>query len=379
MDGFDVHGGVILIAATNRPDILDPALLRPGRFDRQIAVERPDLVGREQILNVHAKGKPLAEGVDLKAIARRTPGFTGADLANALNEAALLTAREGKPLIDDDALEEAIDRVVAGPQKRTRLMNDQEKKITAYHEGGHALVAAALNHTDPVHKVTILPRGRALGYTMVLPTEERYSTTRNEMLDKLSYMLAGRAAEEMVFHDPTTGASNDIEKATQLARAMVMQYGMSEKVGAVRLGQGEGEVFLGRDMGHQRDYSEKVADVVDAEVRLLIESGHQEAYEILSDNRDVLDRLVVELLDRETLDRSEVEEVFSDIRKRQRRPVWLSSTERPVSERGPVLSRKEAASDGSEVESPSVNGSANGRSSTADEPVAGSSEAPEST
>jgi cell division protease FtsH len=215
---------------------------------------------------------------------------------------------------------------------------------------------------------------------MVLPTEERYSTTRNEMLDKLSYMLAGRAAEEMVFHDPTTGASNDIEKATQLARAMVMQYGMSEKVGAVRLGQGEGEVFLGRDMGHQRDYSENVADVVDAEVRLLIESGHQEAYEILSENRDVLDRLVIELLDRETLDRSEVEEVFSDIRKRQRRPVWLSSNERPVSERGPVLSRKELEGDGSEAEAPSVNGSANGgRSSTADEPVAGSSEAPEST
>ena len=342
MDGFDVQGGVILIAATNRPDILDPALLRPGRFDRQIAVERPDLTGREQILKVHARGKPLAEGVDLVAVARRTPGFTGADLANVLNEAALLTAREGKALVDDDALDEAIDRVVAGPQKRTRLMNEQEKKITAYHEGGHALVAAALNNTDPVHKITILPRGRALGYTMVLPIEDKYSTTRNEMLDKLAYMLGGRAAEEMVFHDPTTGASNDIEKATQLARAMVMQYGMSDKVGAVRLGQGEGEVFLGRDMGHQRDYSEQMAEVIDAEVRSMIETAHQEAYEILRENRDVLDTLVVELLDRETLDQNEVAEVFEPLRKRQHRPVWLSSSERPVSDRGPVRSRKES-------------------------------------
>jgi len=341
MDGFDVKGGVILIAATNRPDILDPALLRPGRFDRQIAVERPDLQGRFQILQVHARGKPLAEGVDLMAFARRTPGFTGADLANALNEAALLTARLGRPQIDNYALDEAIDRVVAGPQKRTRLMNDKEKKITAYHEGGHALVAAALNHTDPVHKVTILPRGRALGYTMVLPEEDKYSTTRNEMLDTLAYMLGGRAAEEMVFHDPTTGAANDIEKATGLARAMVMNYGMSERIGAIRLGQADGEVFLGRDVGHSRDYSEGVAETVDNEVRKLIESAHQEAYDILLENREVLDQLVVELLDRETLDREEVAEIFSNLRKHAHRPVWLSSDERPVSAQGPVLSRKE--------------------------------------
>ncbi|MFL6181999.1 MAG: ATP-dependent zinc metalloprotease FtsH [Actinomycetes bacterium] len=360
MDGFDVQGGVILIAATNRPDILDPALLRPGRFDRQIAVERPDLMGREQILKVHARGKPLAEDVDLTAVARRTPGFTGADLANVLNEAALLTAREGKALIDDDALDEAIDRVVAGPQKRTRLMNEDEKKITAYHEGGHALVAAALNNTDPVHKVTILPRGRALGYTMVLPIQDKYSTTRNEMLDKLAYMLGGRAAEEMVFHDPTTGASNDIEKATQLARAMVMQYGMSEKVGAVRLGQGEGEVFLGRDMGHQRDYSEQMAEVIDAEVRSMIETAHQEAYEILRENRDVLDTLVVELLDRETLDKSEVAEIFEPLRKRQHRPIWLSSNERPVSDRGPVRSRKEAAGEVAGLNGSAVEGADTG-------------------
>ncbi len=353
MDGFDVKGGVILIAATNRPDILDPALLRPGRFDRQIAVERPDLQGRFQILQVHARGKPLAEGVDLLAFARRTPGFTGADLANALNEAALLTARLGKPLIDNEALDEAIDRVVAGPQKRTRLMNEKEKKITAYHEGGHALVAAALNHTDPVHKVTILPRGRALGYTMVLPEEDKYSTTRNEMLDTLAYMLGGRAAEEMVFHDPTTGAANDIEKATGLARAMVMQYGMSERIGAIRLGQPDGEVFLGRDMGHGRDFSEGVAEAVDEEVRKLIESAHQEAYDVLLENREVLDQLVVELLDRETLDREEVAQIFTDLRKHSMRPVWLSSSERPVSPDGPVLSRKELAA----RDEPSPNGS----------------------
>ena len=235
MDGFDVKGGVILIAATNRPDILDPALLRPGRFDRQIAVDRPDLHGRHKILQVHAKGKPLAEGIDLMAFARRTPGFTGADLANVLNEAALLTARSDKKLVDADALDEAIDRVVAGPQ-RTRIMSEKEKKITAYHEGGHALVAAALQNTDPVHKITILSRGRALGYTMVLPDEDKYSTTRNEMLDQLAYMLGGRAAEEIVFHDPTTGAANDIEKATSVARAMVTQYGMTERIGAIKLG-----------------------------------------------------------------------------------------------------------------------------------------------
>ena len=264
MDGFDVSGGVILIAATNRPDILDPALLRPGRFDRQISVGAPDMVGRAQILAVHAKGKPLAPDVDLDAVARRTPGFTGADLANVLNEAALLTARNDHKLIDNAALDEAIDRVIAGPQKRTRVMNEHEKKITAYHEGGHALVAAALPGTDPVHKITILPRGRALGYTMVLPDVEKYSTTRAEMLDQLAYMLGGRAAEELVFHDPTTGASNDIEKATSVARAMVTQYGMTERLGAIRYGQEQGEVFMGRDFGHTRDYSEDVAAATSA-------------------------------------------------------------------------------------------------------------------
>ena len=351
MDGFDVAGGVILIAATNRPDILDPALLRPGRFDRQIAVERPDLNGRLAILKVHARGKPLATEVDLRAVARRTPGFTGADLANVLNEAALLTARTGQALIDDAALDEAIDRVIAGPQKRTRVMDDHEKKITAYHEAGHALVAAALPGNDPVHKITILPRGRALGYTMVLPDQEKYSTTRSQMLNQLAYMLGGRAAEELIFHDPTTGASNDIEKATAVARAMVMQYGMTERLGAIRYGQEQGEVFLGRDMGHVRDYSEEVAGAIDEEVRAFIETAHQEAYEILVANREVLDRLVLELLEKETLDKSEVEAVFASLELRSPRPAWTGSARRSPDLRGPVLTAAELAM---------VNGSANG-------------------
>ncbi len=341
MDGFDVKTNVILIAATNRPDILDPALLRPGRFDRQIAVEAPDMLGRHRILQVHGKGKPLAQGVDLIAVARRTPGFTGADLANVLNEAALLTARSNAQLIDNRALDEAIDRVVAGPQRRTRIMSAKEKKMTAYHEGGHALVAAALNHTDPVAKVTILPRGRALGYTMVLPTDDKYSTSRNEMLDQLAYALGGRVAEEMVFHDPTSGAANDIEKATALARKMVTQFGMSERIGAIKLGQEQGEVFLGRDYGHQRDYSEGLAAVVDEEIRRLIEAAHDEAWHCLNDNRDVLDRLVLELLEKETLNAEQLKEVFVPIVKRPIRPVWLSSDRRSVWDRGPVLTPAE--------------------------------------
>jgi cell division protease FtsH len=342
MDGFDVKTNVILIAATNRPDILDPALLRPGRLDRQIAVEAPDLKGREAILQVHAKGKPMVPAVDLSAVARRTPGFTGADLANVLNEAALLAARSGAQLIDDRALDEAIDRVVAGPQKRTRVMNVNEQKITAYHEGGHALVAAAMRYTDPVTKVTILPRGRALGYTMVMPLEDKYSTTRNELLDQLAYAMGGRVAEEIVFHDPTTGASNDIEKATAIAKKMVTEYGMSEKVGAIKLGTGSGEPFLGRDYGHQRDYSEAVAGTVDHEVRKLIESAHDEAWEVLTQYRDVLDDLVLRLLDKETLNQHELAEVFAPVVKRDARDVWLSSEQRTVHTRGPVMTPAES-------------------------------------
>jgi cell division protease FtsH len=336
MDGFEANGQVILIAASNRPDVLDPALLRPGRFDRQIPVDRPDLKGRAAILEVHAKGKPLAKSVDLTDFAKRTPGFTGADLANVLNEAALLTAREGAKVITNDALDEAIDRVMAGPQRKTRLMTEEERRITAYHEGGHALVAAALPHTDPVHKITIMPRGRALGYTMVLPDEDRYATTRNQMLDQLAYSLGGRAAEELIFHDPTTGASNDIEKATNLARAMVTQYGMTERIGAIKLGNSEGEPFLGRDYGHQRDYSEEVAGIVDEEIRNLIQNAHQEAFDILVENRKVLDQLVVELLERETLLKDDIAKIFTGIKRVKPRPAWTGSPDRTPSSQPPV-------------------------------------------
>ncbi|MDH2443783.1 ATP-dependent zinc metalloprotease FtsH [Amnibacterium sp. CER49] len=332
MDGFDVKTNVILIAATNRPDILDPALLRPGRFDRQIGVDAPDLKGRQKILEVHSKGKPLAAGVDLEVLARKTPGFTGADLANVLNEAALLTARSNAQLIDNRALDEAVDRVIAGPQRRSRVMKDQEKLITAYHEGGHALVAASLNHTDPVTKVTILPRGRALGYTMVLPLEDKYSVTRNELLDQLAYAMGGRVSEEVVFHDPTSGASNDIEKATDTARRMVTEFGMSAIIGSVKLGASSGEMFLGRDMGHSRDYSEELAEQVDKEVRELIEKAHDEAYELITANRDVLDRLAAALLEQETLDQNQLAEIFKDVKKLPPRPQWLSSERRPVSD-----------------------------------------------
>ncbi|WP_396667421.1 ATP-dependent zinc metalloprotease FtsH [Microbacterium sp. R86528] len=336
MDGFDPKANVIVIAATNRPDILDPALLRPGRFDRQIGVDAPDLKGRKTILEVHGRGKPLSDNVDLEVVARKTPGFTGADLANVLNEAALLTARSNAQLIDNRALDEAIDRVIAGPQRRTRVMKDKEKLITAYHEGGHALAAAAMNHTDPVTKVTILPRGRALGYTMVLPLEDKYSVTRNELQDQLAYAMGGRVAEEVVFHDPTTGASNDIEKATSIARKMVTEYGMTGDVGPVKLGSSSGEVFMGRDMGHGRDFSERIAERVDDQVRALIEQAHNEAYEVINDNREVLDKLALELLEKETLDHLELAEIFKDVKRLPPRPQWLSSEQRPVSQHPPV-------------------------------------------
>jgi len=336
MDGFDPKTNVILIAATNRPDILDPALLRPGRFDRQIGVDAPGSEGRKKILEVHSAGKPMAEGVDLEVLARKTPGFTGADLANVLNEAALLTARSNAQLIDNRALDEAVDRVMAGPQRRTRVMNDKERLITAYHEGGHALAAAAMRNTDPVTKVTILPRGRALGYTMVLPLEDKYSVTRNELLDQLAYAMGGRVAEEIVFHDPTTGASNDIEKATGIARKMVTDYGMTASLGAVKLGQSSGEVFLGRDMGAGRDYSDEVARQVDVEVRKLIEQAHDEAYRVINANRGILDTLAKDLLEKETLDHNQLAELFKDVEKLAPRAQWLSSEERPVSDVPPI-------------------------------------------
>ncbi|HEV7205785.1 MAG TPA: ATP-dependent zinc metalloprotease FtsH [Jatrophihabitans sp.] len=336
MDGFDVKGGVIMIAATNRPDILDPALLRPGRFDRQIAVGPPDVIGREAVLKVHAKGKPFAADVDLSVIARRTPGFTGADLANVINEAALLTARNSGRLITGAALEESIDRVIAGPERKTRAMSDKEKRVTAYHEAGHALTAWAMPNLDPVHKVTILPRGRSLGHTLVLPLEDRYTQTRAEILDQLVYALGGRAAEELVFHEPTTGASNDIEKATKLARAMVTEYGMSTKLGAVKYGTGDAEPFMGRDYGHQRDYSEDIAADIDAEVRDLIEGAHDEAWEILQQYRDALDAMVLELVERETLTKDDLERILAPVRKRPPHNTFSAFGKRTPSDRPPV-------------------------------------------
>src|SRR5436190_962502 len=336
MDSIDVRCRVTRIATTNRPDVLDPALLRPGRFDRQIGVDAPDLAGRKQIVEVHSRGKPLGPDVDLMAVARRTPGFSGADLANVLNEAALLTARNNQKQIFASALDEAIDRVIAGPQRNSRLMSEKEKLITAYHEGGHALVAAALPGTDPVHKITILPRGRALGYTMVLPDEDKYSQTRSEMLDKLAYMLGGRAAEELIFHDPTTGAGNDIEKATALARAMVTQYGMTDRLGAIKRGESNAEPFLGRDIGQARNYSEDVAAVVDEETKAFLTVAHQEAFDVLEENRDVLDALVLALLDKETLDKAEVATIFEPLRLRPERPAWTGSPTRVPSTVPPV-------------------------------------------
>jgi len=336
MDGFEGDSQVILIAATNRPDVLDPALLRPGRFDRQIPVDRPDLKGREDILKVHAKNKPISDEVDLKGFARRTPGFTGADLANVLNEAALLTAREGEKVILNHHLDEAIDRVMAGPQRKSRLMSEEERRVTAYHEAGHALVARALPHTDPVHKITIMPRGRALGYTMILPDDDKYSTTRNQLLDQLAYSLGGRAAEELIFHDPSTGASNDIEKATALARAMVTQYGMTEAIGAIKLGSDSSAPFMGRDYGHSRDYSESIAAVIDSEIRSLIENAHQEAFDILVANRSILDQMVLELLERETLNKEEIEVIFARVASWPRRPAWTGSIHRVPSTQAPV-------------------------------------------
>ncbi|MBX6383007.1 MAG: ATP-dependent zinc metalloprotease FtsH [Microbispora sp.] len=343
MDGFDVKGGVILIAATNRPDILDPALLRPGRFDRQVVIDRPDLEGRKGILRVHGRGKPFAPDVDLDVIARRTPGFTGADLANVINEAALLTARQDQKLITMSTLEESIDRVMAGPERKSRVMSDEEKKIIAYHEGGHALVAHALPNSDPVHKITILSRGRALGYTMTLPMEDKFLATRSEMMDQLAMLLGGRTAEELVFHEPTTGASNDIEKATSIARRMVTEYGMSERLGARKFGSGNGEVFLGREMGHERDYSEQIASAIDEEVRRLIETAHDQAWEILVQYRDVLDNLVLELMEKETLSREQVLEIFAPVVPKEKRPSYAGYGKRLPSDRPPVVTPKERA------------------------------------
>ena len=315
LDGFDVNSGVIVIAGTNRPDILDPALLRPGRFDRQIVVDRADLAGRKAILAVHARGKPLADDIDLEVLARQTPGFTGADLANLINEAAILAARREKTEISMDELEESIERVIAGPERKSRLISEEEKLVIAYHETGHALVGWALPMADPIHKVTIIPRGRSLGHTQALPTEDKYLMRRSELVDQLAMLLGGRTAEELIFVDPTTGAANDIEKATEIARKMVMEYGMSDRLGPMQYGHANGEVFLGRDYGRQQDYSDEVASFIDAEVRKLISQAHEEARQILATHRDALDRMANVLMERETIDAAEVAEVFADVPK----------------------------------------------------------------
>jgi len=314
MDGFDVKGGVILIAATNRPDILDPALLRPGRFDRQIVVDRPDLNGRIGILKVHTRGKPLAKNIDIEVLARRTPGFTGADLANVVNEAALLAARFSRAEIGMDELEEAIDRVLAGPERRSRVISEKEKKVIAYHEAGHALVSHALPNADPVHKVSIVSRGQALGYTLNLPTEDKFLVTRSELIDQLAMLLGGRTAEEIVFDEPTTGAQNDIQRCTRIAKQMVTEYGMSE-LGPLALGHNESQPFLGRDFGHVQDYSDQVAAKIDVEIHRLVEEAHDEAREILMKYRDKLDLMVERLLEKETLEKAEVEEILAEVAK----------------------------------------------------------------
>ena len=342
MDGFEENTGIILIAATNRPDVLDPALLRPGRFDRQIGVTAPDLNGRIEILKVHSEGKPLKDDVDLSMVARRTPGFTGADLANVLNEAALLTARLSLKQITNEILDESIDRVIGGPQKKSRLMQEQERLNTAYHEAGHALVAASLNHSDPVSKITIMPRGRALGYTMVLPLEDRYSVSRNQLLDQIAYAMGGRVAEEIIFHDPTTGASNDFEKATSIARAMVTQYGFSSTLGSVSF-SGGGEVFIGRDMAQTKEYSEATAQIIDAEIRAILDSAQDEAYRALTLNRKVLDATAKALMENETLNFDEIAKIFKAVKKLPKRTQWLSKKTRPISKVGPIAIPKKRA------------------------------------
>ena len=312
MDGFAANEGIIIIAATNRPDILDPALLRPGRFDRQIVVDKPDVRGRLAILKVHAKGKPIAKDADLDILARRTPGFTGADLANLVNEAALLAARRDKHQIGMTELEEAIERVMAGPERKSHIMSDEEKRLTAYHEGGHTLVGMMLEHADPVHKVTIIPRGRAGGYTLMLPKEDRNYATRSELLDRLKVAMGGRVAEEVVLKEISTGASQDIKQASQIVRSMIMQYGMSDVLGPVAYGESQNhQVFLGRDFNHQRNYSEEVASEIDKEVRKYMEEAYEACRKIITENRDKLELIAQALMERETLTAKELEELLT--------------------------------------------------------------------
>jgi len=315
MDGFDQNAGIIMIAATNRPDILDPALLRPGRFDRRIVVDRPDLLGREAILKVHTQGKPLAKDVDIKVLARRTPGFVGSDLANMVNEAALLASRKGKNEIGMEEMEAAIDRVIAGPERKSRLISEKEKEIIAYHESGHALVAKLLPNCDPVHKISIIPRGNAtLGYTLQLPTQDRYLISKAELMDRLAVLLGGRVAEDIIFKDVTTGSQNDLERATKIARQMVTEFGMSEDLGPITLGRKEHQIFLGRDISEQRDYSEEIANKIDKEVKKIIEIAYNKAKDILIKNKSKLKKIARNLVERESLDGKELDDLLNGIK-----------------------------------------------------------------
>ncbi|MFE7723238.1 ATP-dependent zinc metalloprotease FtsH [Nocardia rhizosphaerihabitans] len=345
MDGFGDRTGIILIAATNRPDILDPALLRPGRFDRQIPVGNPDLAGRRAILRVHSQGKPISPDADLEGLAKRTVGMSGADLANVINEAALLTAREHGSLITGESLEESVDRVIGGPRRKSRIISEHEKKITAYHEGGHTLAAWAMPDIEPVYKVTILARGRTGGHAMTVPEDDKGLMTRSEMIARLVFAMGGRAAEELVFHEPTTGASSDIDQATKIARGMVTEYGMSARLGAVRYGQEQGDPFLGRSMGVASDYSHEVAREIDEEVRNLIEAAHTEAWSILSEYREQLDALATALLERETLHRKDLEEVLAGVEKRPRITAFNDFGDRLPSDKPPVKTPGELAAE----------------------------------
>ena len=341
MDGFDQRTAVILMAATNRPDILDPALLRPGRFDRHVVIDRPDLEGRKGILRVHARGKPFDETVALDTVAKRTPGFTGADLANVINESALLAARWGKKAIGMREVDEAIDRVMAGPERKSRIMSDREKRVIAYHESGHALAAHVLPNTDPVHKISVIARGRALGYTLTLPEEDKFLMTREELSDELAMLLGGRVAEELIVGDITTGAANDIERATKIARQMVTEYGMSDTIGPLTLGQKQHEVFLGRDFAAQPDYSEQVAFEIDNEVRRMIDQAHDEALEILQEHRQKLDQMAALLIERETIDKEDVERLLTDVSKRAQRDQSVRGAGLAVSRRAVRAQREQ--------------------------------------
>jgi cell division protease FtsH len=341
MDGFDQRTAVILMAATNRPDILDPALLRPGRFDRHVVIDRPDLEGRKGILRVHARGKPFDETVALDTVAKRTPGFTGADLANVINESALLAARWGKKAIGMREVDEAIDRVMAGPERKSRIMSDREKRVIAYHESGHALAAHVLPNTDPVHKISVIARGRALGYTLTLPEEDKFMMTREELSDELAMLLGGRVAEELIVGDITTGAANDIERATKIARQMVTEYGMSDMIGPLTLGQKQHEVFLGRDFAAQPDYSEQVAFEIDNEVRRMIDQAHDEALEILQEQRQKLDQMAALLIERETIDKEDVERLLTDVPKRAQRDQSVRGAGLAVSRRAVRAQREQ--------------------------------------